>query len=376
MRKTMDGTYGFEPAPVGADILTLETPFPLVDIDVAERNLSLWQNRCNALGLANRPHIKTHKTGYWARRQLALGAVGVTCQTLGEAEVMADAGVPDILISYNILGEIKLARLAALARRSAVSVVADSEIVVAGLSAAAAAHDATLGVLVECDTGLGRCGVKSPAAALALARVIAKSPGLRFSGLLTYPAPGDRAASAAFLSQAKALCEEQGLPVKIVSSGGTPDSRSDLGLDIVTEYRVGTYIYNDRSLIARGVCTDADCAITVLSTVVSRQSPKRAIIDAGSKALTTDLLGFKDYGLVRGFPTLQLSRLDEEHGYLDQTEGELRLEVGDRVQIVPNHACVVSNLFDRVALVRGRSLLGFLRVEARKRVDWADALTA
>jgi D-serine deaminase-like pyridoxal phosphate-dependent protein len=373
MTSAMERTYGFEPAPAGADIRALETPFPLVDLAIAERNLSSLQQICDARGLANRPHIKTHKAPFWALRQLALGAVGLTCQTLREAEVMADAGASDILIPYNIVGERKLARLAALARRAAISTGADSAIVVAGLSAAATAVEATLDVLVECDTGQGRCGVKSPEAALSLATTIAGTPGLRFAGFFTYPAPGSRLASAEFLTRAKALCEAQGLAVKVVSSGGTPDLSSDSGLDPVTEYRAGTYIYNDRSLIARGACAEADCALAVLATVVSRQAPGRAIVDAGSKALTTDLLGFSDYGLVRDHPSLTVSRLDEEHGYLDQVEGALNLEVGDRVAIIPNHACVVSNLFDRVALVRGTQLLGFVSVEARGRVDWANA---
>ena len=373
MTPANESAYGFDPAPAGADIKALETPFPVIDVDIAERNLSRLQERCDALGLANRPHIKTHKAPYWALRQLALGAVGLTCQTLREAEVMADAGVTDILIPYNIVGERKLARLAALARRATIATTADSEIVAAGLSAAATAVDATFEALVECDTGQGRCGVKSPDAAVSLALAIANTPGLRFGGFLTYPAPGSRLAAAEFLSQAKALCEARGLPVKTLSSGGTPDLGLDAGLHAITEYRAGTYIYNDRSLIARGACAEADCALTVLATVVSRQSPSRAIMDAGSKALTTDLLGFSDYGLVRNHQNLRISRLDEEHGYLDQSEGEMALEIGDRVAIIPNHACVVSNLFDRVALARGTQLLGFVRVEARGRIDWANA---
>ena len=373
MTLAMERAYGFDPAPASAKVAALETPFPLVDIDIAERNLAAWQARCDALGLANRPHIKTHKAPYWALRQLALGAVGVTCQTLGEAETMAEAGIKDILIPYDIVGRRKLDRLAALSLRVAVSVAANSPEVAAGLSAAATAQHANLNVLIECDTGLGRCGVKSPADALALALIVARAPGLHFSGFLTYPAPGTRLAAAQFLSEAKALCEARGLSVKVISSGGTPDLRSDAGLGGVTEYRAGTYIYNDRSLIARGACVEADCALTVLATVVSRQSPRRAIIDAGSKALTSDLSGQVDYGLVRGRPTLKISRLDEEHGYLDHVENETGLEVGDRIAIIPNHVCVVSNLFDRVALVRGESLLGFIRVAARGRIDWATA---
>lgn len=360
---------GFQLAPIGTNISTLETPCVIVDINIAERNLRNWQDQCDFLGIANRPHVKTHKSSYWGHRQEVLGAVGVTCQTLREAEVMADTGVKNILIAYNIIGVPKLARLVALARRALISVVADSAFVVEGLSAAALANAVTIGVLVECDTGAGRCGVKTPGEVLPLAKQIASSPGLSFLGMLTYPAPGGRQTSGEFLAAAKALCDEQGLPVQIVSSGGTPDKNSDAGLEIVTEYRAGTYIYNDRSLMARGTCKEGDCALSVLATIVSRHSANRAIIDAGSKALTSDLLGLPDFGLVVGHPSLKVTRLDEEHGYLDQTDGELDLDVGDLVRIIPNHACVVSNLFDRVALVRGPTVVGYIRVDARGRID-------
>jgi D-serine deaminase-like pyridoxal phosphate-dependent protein len=357
-------------ATAGMNLMQLETPVPVVDVDVVERNLVRWQNRCDALGIANRPHIKTHKLACWARRQMELGAKGITCQKIGEAEVMADAGLDDILITFGILGDAKLARLADLAARVRLTVVADSRAIVEGLAAAGKAAGRPVAVLVECDTGAGRCGVQTPADALALARIVAASEGLRFGGLMTYPAHGGRARMGEFLREAKGLCEASGLSVETVSAGGTPDMRKDDGLDVVTEYRAGTYIYNDRSLVTRGLCSLDDCALWVLATVVSRPTESRAIIDAGSKALTSDLSGQEGYGLLREWPRALVYRLDEEHGYVDlrDTPGP-GPKVGDVVSILPNHVCPVSNLYERIVAARGGIVLGSIPVDARGRVS-------
>src|SRR5919206_1691495 len=354
------------PAPERID--EIETPAVLIDLDRVERNLRRWQDFCDAHGLANRPHIKTHKLVPFAKRQLELGAHGITCQKLGEAEVMADSGIRDILLTYNIIGRPKLERLAALARRAAVTVVADSDFVVEGLSAAMAAAGITIDVLVECDTGGGRCGVTSPAEAARLASVITRFEGLRFAGLMTYPAPGTRTQAAAFLEEAKSRCAARGLAVETVSTGGSPELWSEEGLAPVTEYRAGTYIYNDRALVSRGVATLDDCATTVLSTVVSRPTPERAVIDAGSKALSSDLQGQQGFGAVLGHPDISIRKLNEEHGTLDLTPAPGSLRVGDRVHVLPNHVCVVSNLFDTVYFVRGDCVLCAHPVDARGRV--------
>ncbi len=352
------------PAPAALD--DIETPAVLIDLDVVERNLRRWQVFCDAHGLANRPHIKTHKLVPFAKRQLELGARGITCQKLGEAEVMADAGIDDILLTYNIIGARKLERLAALARRAVITVVADSDFVVAGLGAAMRAAGTAIKVLVECDTGGGRCGVTSPAEAARLASVIARFEGLRFAGLMTYPAPGTRAQAAAFLEEAKSRCAARGLVAETVSTGGSPDLRSEEGLTPVTEYRAGTYIYNDRALVSRGVAALDDCAATVLSTVVSCPTPDRAVIDAGSKALSSDLQGLQGFGAVLGHADISIHKLNEEHGTLTQTRGLLR--IGDRIRVLPNHVCVVSNLFDVVYFTRGDRVLCAHPVDARGRV--------
>lgn len=343
----------------------LETPAVLVDLDIAERNIARYQAYCNEHGIALRPHIKTHKTREFARRQVMAGAVGITCQKISEAEVMAEAGLDDILITYNIVGARKLARLYALARRITLSVTADSRAVVEGLSKVFAHAPKALTVLVECDTGARRCGVTSPQDALALAQTIEKAPGLSFGGLMTYPAVGGTMAVEAWMREARALLEAAGIACKTVSSGGSPDMWSAHLAPVATEYRVGTYIYNDRSLVAAGVCEWTDCALSVLATVVSTPAPDRAVIDAGSKVLTSDLLGLEGHGHVLGHDNLVIKSLSEEHGCLTSRESDTGLSVGDRLRIIPNHCCVVSNMVDRISLHRGAACEAERQIAAR-----------
>jgi D-serine deaminase-like pyridoxal phosphate-dependent protein len=348
---------------------SLDTPCVLIDLKRVEANLKRAQIFADARGLKLRPHIKTHKLARFAQRQVELGAVGVTCQKLGEAEVMAEAGIKDIFLPYNILGEQKLARLKALAARVRLSVTADSAATIAGLARTFVETAEALPVLVECDTGMGRCGVQNPGEALTLARLIAAAPGLSFAGLMTYPAAGMVEANAAWLAAAVDLLARKGLPPKIVSSGGTPDFLRAAEAAVVTEHRPGTYIYLDRYQVGKGAGTLEDCALTVLATVVSRPTPDRAVIDAGSKALSSDTLGLDGFGLVVGYPDAIIRSLSEEHGVIDLAASTKRPEIGERVRIVPNHACVVSNLFDTVALISGDDVIEVEPVTARGRVD-------
>jgi D-serine deaminase-like pyridoxal phosphate-dependent protein len=348
---------------------TLDTPCVLIDLDRVEANLKRAQAFAAAHGLKLRPHIKTHKLARFARRQVELGAVGVTCQKLGEAEVMADAGLGDIFLPYNIIGERKLARLRSLADRVTISVTADSLTTVEGLSRTFAKAPRRLPVLVECDTGMGRCGVQTPHEALDLAMAIAQSPGLVFSGLMTYPATGKVEATAGWLREAVDLLKREGLPPAVVSTGGTPDMWRAAEVAAATEYRPGTYIYLDRYQATKGAGALEDCALTVLATVVSRPTPDRAVIDAGSKALTSDTLGLEGFGMAVGYPAAVIRSLSEEHGVLDLSACDKKPEIGERVRIIPNHACVVSNLFDRVTLVAGDKIVETAVVDARGRVD-------
>lgn len=343
----------------------IETPAVLIDEDIADRNIAAAQAQFNRLGIGLRPHIKTHKLVRFARKQIAAGAVGITCQKTSEAEAFVEAGCKDVLITFNILSEAKLARLRRLSEQAAMTVVADNEVVVHGLSKVFASKAKPLRVLVECDTGLGRCGVQSPEAAAQLGRLVAASPGLHFAGLMTYPAPNSHDRVERFLREAKAACLAGIGHCETISSGGTPSMTSVRADTVATEYRPGTYIYNDRSLVARGACTLADCALAVAATVVSRPTPDRAILDAGSKTLSSDLLGLTGYGLLRDYPEAVISGLSEEHGHVDLSACTRKPEVGETVLIIPNHACVVTNLFDQVHIHRSGRLVETLRVDAR-----------
>ena len=345
------------------------TPVAVIDMDRVERNIARIQAACDATGLANRPHIKTHKSPHLAKLQIAAGARGITCQKLGEAEIMADAGIDDILISYNLLGEEKMARLGALQARTRVTVAADNEVVVQGLPQAAAHSGRPLSVVVECDTGRQRAGVETPAEAVALARQIAASQGLHFAGFMLYPTESGWAEAQRFLDAALAGVRAGGLDAAIISTGGTPNLKNLGQLQGATEHRPGTYIYNDRMQVKAGVAQWDDCALQIYSTVVSRAAADRGILDAGSKTLTSDTGGGLDgFGLILEHPEARIARFAEEHGFLDLVSSNTRPAVGDVVRIVPNHVCVVVNMMDEVVMVRGEEIIGTLPVAARGRL--------
>jgi len=344
-----------------SELAGVDTPAAVVEVSHLERNLSRWQEFCDGIGLANRPHVKTHKSVEIARRQLELGAAGITCQKLGEAETMIDAGIDDVLIAYNILGESKLARLSALLERASVSVLADDVELLAAYARAAGGAGRELGVFADCDTGLGRTGVQTPEEAVDLAQAIAGHDGLRFDGFLTYPAPPD---ALGFLAAAVEQAAARGLSARVVSAGGTPAMWDAARLQpTVTEYRVGTYAFHDRATVAAGAAGLEDVALTVHATVVSRHDG-RAILDAGSKALSSDLSSEPGYGLILEAPLSTIVKLNEEHAYVQLAPGE-QLELGQVVRVVPNHACVVSNLFDEFVVADAGEIVATWPVDAR-----------
>lgn len=343
----------------------LETPIAVVDLDRLATNIQRLQAYLDQHGIHNRPHIKTHKIPAIAQMQLAAGAVGITCQKLGEAEVMADAGINNIFLPYNIVGPAKRERLSALARRTQISVTTDAAELVPELAAAARAAGVVLPVLVECDTGMGRCGVQSPQAAAELARMIARSADLHFGGLMTYPLS---AALDSFVTETRALLDADGLAIERVSSGGTSTMWQVHEHQAVTEHRAGMYVYGDRATIVKGAMSVTDCALHVLATVVSRPTADRGILDAGSKTLTSDLLGLDGHGLILEYPDARIYALSEEHGMVDFSGCASRPAIGDRVTIIPNHCCVVSNLFDVIIGVRDGQVAVTWPVAARGRV--------
>jgi D-serine deaminase-like pyridoxal phosphate-dependent protein len=262
---------------------------------------------------------------------------------------MARGGIQDIFLPYNIIGESKLERLMSLVQRVTISVTADSEFVVQGLSSVTHRLALELPVLVEFDSGLNRCGVQSPQEAADLARIIHRLPGLRFAGLMTYPSNENLDP---FVRQTKELLQVDGLEVGWVSGGGTQSAQEAHTYSEVTEHRPGSYVYGDRYWLEQGVMPLESCALKVISTVVSRPTPDRAILDTGSKTLSSDTMGLDGYGLILEHPQAKLYNLNEEHGYVDISSCSHKPEIGERVTVLPNHCCAVTNLFNQVLGIR------------------------
>ncbi|HUC45688.1 MAG TPA: D-TA family PLP-dependent enzyme [Hyphomicrobiaceae bacterium] len=345
------------------------TPAVVIDLDRVEHNIARVQQLCDAAGVANRPHIKTHKSPILAKLQTARGAKGITCQKLGEAEVMVEAGLDDILISYNLLGAEKLGRLGRLLQRASITVAADNPTVIAGLPQAADIAGRQLGVVIECDTGRKRAGVETPGEAVALARAIQRDPNLRFEGFLFYPTEHSWPQTQRFYDEALEGVRALGLEPRIVSTGGTPNLPNMGKLKGSTEHRAGTYIFNDRMMLDCGAATLKDCALSVYATVVSRAAPERGILDSGSKTLTADTGALNDgFGLILEYPQAKIHAFAEEHGFLDLSRSNARPRVGEVVRVIPNHVCVVVNMVDRMIAVRGDKVVDVLPVAARGRL--------
>ncbi|WP_273689334.1 alanine racemase [Ketogulonicigenium vulgare] len=342
----------------------IETPGVIVDLTIVEANLKRMQDYCDAHGIRLRPHIKTHKINALAQMQLDLGAVGITCQKLTEAEAMLGSGASDILISYPMIGPQKAARLGALAGKARFTVAADSPMAIETAAAAAAIAGAEIGILVEFDSGMGRTGVIAPEAALALMQQVLATPGLRLAGLMTYPAS---AQTVTFMAALKPLLRAQGLDVPPLSVGGSPKAYQTHSLGGVDELRVGTYIYNDRNMIAAGAASVDDCALHVIATVISTPKPGHFIIDAGTKTLTSDLSGaaHPGYGYLRDYPDAVIERLTEEHGIVRIDPALPAPKIGEKIRIIPNHVCPVSNLHDTISVVRGDGVQDIWQVSAR-----------
>ena len=340
----------------------LDTPVAVVDLDLMQANIARAQAYLDRHGIANRPHIKTHKIPQIARMQLDAGASGITCQKLGEAEIMVDAGIRDIFIPYNLVGETKLARLARLMPRANLSVTADSMTTIKGLSGAAQSAGSELRVLVEFDSGANRCGVQTPEEATSLALAISRTAGLRFGGLMTYPT---NETTAAFARRTKALLAQKGLSVPLVSGGGTNALWHAHEHPEVSEHRAGMYLFGDRYTIQGGGVALENCAFTVISTVVSRPTVDRGILDGGSKTFSSDRLGLDGYGLILEYPQAHIYSQSEEHGHVDFSQCERRPHIGERVTVIPNHCCVVVNLFNKLTGIRNGEVEQIWPVAAR-----------
>ena len=358
----------------------LPTPCILIDATIVKRNLERLASYARSHRLGLRPHTKTHKSIRLARMQLDHGAIGLTVAKVGEARVMAEVG-DDILMAYPPVHPARCAELAELARNKTVRVAVDSATAADGLSHAARSAGVAVGVLVDLDVGHHRTGVQSAAEALALAQHVSRLPGLRLDGLLFFPGHLSHGPPASYepalrsidakLAEVIDLWRRHGLEARIVSGGSTPTARQSHLIGSMTEFRPGTYIFNDMNSVHSGSATPDDCAARILATVVSTAVPGQIVLDAGSKTLTSDRCGpapESGHGYVVEYPRAKITKLSEEHAQVDVSACDRAPNVGDRVTVVPNHICPCINLQDAVYWEEPGQRPVAMRVDARGKV--------
>ena len=356
----------------------LETPVPLVDLDRLDRNLDRMAAYTRAHGLALRPHTKTHKSPRIAQEQVHRGAIGLTCATPLEAEVMASVS-QDLLLAYPPVGEARLRRLMALPDHVRLTVALDSRESADQLARAGAERGRTTGVYVEVDLGMHRVGMVRAEEVVKLIGFVSERTSLSYRGIAFYPghirtlSAGDDELErlSSDLQNTIRILENAGLSPAVVSGGSTPTVWESHRIPGLTEIRPGTYVYNDRITAQAGACDWNDCALTVLASVVSTAVPGQAVVDAGSKSLGREPSGSVEsgFGSLLDRPEVVVAKLSEEHGILDLRGTRWRPAVGDRVRIIPNHVCIAVHLHEVIYGVRGEQIQTSWPVAARGRLQ-------
>lgn len=354
----------------------LPTPAVVAELDQTDLNLKKMASLTSKYGIHVRPHIKPHKSVYFARKQLALGAKGITCARLSEAEVMADHGITDILIAYPLIGLDKMERLKKLMCRADIITIVNSSYGAEQLSEAGLACKKAIPVLIEIDGGLHRGGLPPYKAALSFAEKIKKFPGIEIKGLMYYNGLiYSETTKEGYISGTKKehdeligtadLLKSHGYCMDILSGGNSYSSKCCRYLEGITEVRCGNYIFNDVSALATGFASEDECSLRAVATVVCKIDEHHAIIDAGSKTLTTDTSPHRiGYGYIVGRPDIIISKLNEEHGFIE-SPNLLNLNIGDKIAIIPNHSCVLPNLTDQIYGIRNGILERMISIEAR-----------
>lgn len=353
------------------------TPYAFVNLEAVERNIAVMADKLAEYGISHRPHIKTHKSLDMARKQLAAGAVGITVAKLSEAEVFADGGIDDILVAFPVVGERNLERLEQLHRRTRLTVTVDSWEGAGGLSSVGIRTGKPVRVLIELDGGLHRGGRQPGSDIVQFSRRIRELPGIEIAGImayfgLIYRNQNEEALIEALEEESRIISgvvtdlRAEGIEIDTVSSGSTPASKLCGYMEGVTEVRAGNYLYNDVSAVDMGLAELEDCALRIMATVVSIPLPGMATIDAGTKTLTSDRSHHSDgYGIVVGQPEVTIAALNEEHGMLRFDPDRVKLDIGGRIEIIPNHSCVIPNLNDFLYAKRGGKIVGRIMTDAR-----------
>lgn len=361
----------------------LDTPSLLVDIDILKTNIKKMQDLVRGTGINLRPHTKTHKCPDIGKMQIEEGAQGITVAKLGEAEAMIESGITDIFIAYPIYGSAKKDRLINIFKKAKIIISLDSFEVADFLSRLGEEINRKVSILFEINTGLNRCGVEPDLEAVKLAKKINELPGIDFKGLMGYSGSAysleglektkkEATKQYSILMDFKNKLIETGINVEVVSTGSTPTVEFEKDMKGLTELRPGGYIFNDRTQIALGRVGEGRCAARVLSTVISNPVEERAVMDAGSKAFCSDgILGDTSYGygLVKNRPDITVEKLNEEHGVLISSNKEINLNIGDRLEVIPNHVCVVINNFDVMYLTKNNEVVGEFKIAGRGKMQ-------
>jgi D-serine deaminase-like pyridoxal phosphate-dependent protein len=350
----------------------LDTPFLAADVDTIKKNIFNMQKVADENGKKLRPHIKTHKLPLLAQWQMEAGAVGICVQKTAEAEIMAQHGLKNILVSNEVIGSKKTDRLAQLALYTELCVAVDSELGVNQLSKSAASLGAEVGVFLDVDVGMNRCGIKAEEAGK-LAELVSRSANLYLRGIMGYDGHSAKVAdqnertktvmnSYRSIQEAVKQIRTKGLAVDTISVGGSPSSYIWAKLEGVTELQPGTYIYNDAHQVSVGVAKKESCAVQLFATVMSKPNSRKVVIDAGSKSFGFDQGKFpmpvRD---VKG----EFISFSEEHGVIQSKDGDLDLFLGERLGFIPYHICVTTDLWDYIYLCKGDIVLSKMRIEAR-----------
>ena len=355
----------------------IDTPALVVSEEILHRNIASMAAFAQSVGVNLRPHIKTHKTVQIARLQVAAGAIGVACAKVGEAEVMVEqAGIQDVLLAYPTIGEPKVRRLLPLMEKARIVVAVDSLDAATMMSSAFSRHDRKLDVMLEVNTGQNRSGVLMGDDAVKAAIAIARMPNLNLVGVMTHEGHANSAdpsdIEAIAIEAGKAIVDTaerirgHGIDLPTVSVGSTPAAFYTPTVPGVTEMRPGTYVFNDNSAFRYGRLGVDDCAARFVATVVSRPAPDRAVLDTGSKSLAMDPSKSQPgHGYIVGHPNVIISKLSEEHGVCEIPEGEEGFNVGDRVEVIPNHICPTVNLMDELLIARDGQIIDTWKVAAR-----------
>lgn len=364
------------------DMWELDTPCLLIDLDVLEKNIEKMGDYCKKHSINLRPHIKTHKIPEIAKMQLKSGAVGISSAKVSEAQVMADAGMNDILIAYPVYGEQKLKELMNIAEKAKITVALDSKTVAEEISKKATAAGNTIGIIVEVNVGMNRCGWEIGEDLLNAVKSIKDMPGLDLKGVMIYP--GQILKRSLYKSSDEEIEKLQedidkiyelfnsvNIKLEVLSGGSTPSAFISHKLKGLTEIRPGTYVYNDMNVVRLGQIKEEDCALKVLSTVVSTTVKNQIIIDAGSKTMSSDAAqpeGNTGFGKIFGYDNLFINKMNEEHGFIDISKSGSKFKVGDKLMIIPNHCCTTNNMHDEAFGVRKGTVELTWQISARGKV--------